>query len=1427
MATELKKDALFIFRLTFGNVIACTDTGNQPEQLQLEQGVRREFSDKTNTFFLLLRGIKINRKIYQPTEIEAELDISQKTTDSTKTETTVPKMSDVTDLLLQREVKIELVEVDRIPDTTRTLEYKDKTLCTIAKNCYVYEVDPQLKHDTNGMKMYVKLSIFSMDKLMTLNKYSKAYVARKLGAEILQPESLLFGVASGTTESGAPLVQSDIKGMQHLMYADDKDNNKRKEFIHPYLVQYNESFYDFLVRTSNRCGEFLFFENGKLTLGLPDKDTAVKIEDFETVTLQKKSFDPMVIEDYARDSVKKEGEGGLGKLNQHVVEPFYPNGFPEKISSNAEYTSDDYMFLLAKDKFSNLARELYYDGNGHQIAMAHLIPFFKNILGNESAGIGKAIGGSLAKAFLVGEGLQSGLAFLQQGNANKAGNAAYIDTYKNKPDQSHDNGNIVAQFAATIQSSWTTLDYYKDIHKKEAMQQRQIVCINMGTSFIDLKLGQKITIKDMDGTYIVIQIKQNSEEAWSRDYEKYGDEGASDKYSGKRSLKIYAIPVYTETDSNGQINVTEYYPPVQPVPIIRRSGPQTAFVADNVDPKYQGRVRIAFPWQSLGGADRNELEKVNKNLQALDNKINELTEKKENLSALQSALSRFVEELKKYVNASKEERQQMYEDKNSKLQNLINEVQKLEADKDRDAARLDELKKKEELTEEEETTMATLETTIPMQEKELKDKNVEIKRIQEELNALKEVAEEDKRRRGNPDYTKPEDDNSVIQRYKNEYSTVSQKYREADADLKRAQDEQKKQEEKRETLAAKVDKEVKDMSTPWVRVVSPMATPGGGTFFRPRVGDEVLVNFENGNVERPYVMGSLYSKNVMTPDEHLYRKNAPELQWKDISMSMMSPNGHHITFTDPPGGGSFISNLISPGIGFYASVIPGLSKLNGMGAQFKDLNGGIHIGDRYGLYEIEMRSNKRSIDIKSPFGTVSINAFSGITISAPNGDVMIKGQNITLEAGNKVTILSGKNVKDPEIEDPLGKGNKAGAKVVSILGGAIAEGAAPKFIESTVDFSVIRKVIETFVRPVDGTMLLKSKRYLKIEAGHGNATIKSNRFKEQINEKNITSEVFFQNMLYYIKEINTSIDTFYQGIETLWKDGCQKRKTYESMAKAVLENELDPDLTRIVKNTQEWTDDTINDETFENKLGNLIPLLHLFNEDSPYNDFIAAAKSYGKAMFDLWKYIEGMKDIFNDTRDFACGEDSLRDLLKTKALQRDMIANRPDSWKNDFFDDFLFANELTGQEKLFFGWSKKSFKRKLILCFLYDVAKTPYNLQHKIIRIDYTLSYVLNTKTFDEEHYWKRQITNMDHYWQYSKLWRTLVESTWNKLKDKFKSNFVPFDYKIWEDAKDGQILFSDQADSTLNFEGPHLKSESDANIGTMEYMKKILMGIK
>lgn len=47
--------------------------------------------------------------------------------------------------------------------------------------------------------------------------------------------------------------------------------------------------------------------------------------------------------------------------------------------------------------------------------------------------------------------------------------------------------------------------------------------------------------------------------------------------------------------------------------------------------------------------------------------------------------------------------------------------------------------------------------------------------------------------------------------------------------------------------------------TPWIRVVQPYTGGGKGFYFVPEIGEEVLVDFEGGNAERPFVIGAHYN----------------------------------------------------------------------------------------------------------------------------------------------------------------------------------------------------------------------------------------------------------------------------------------------------------------------------------------------------------------------------------------------------------------------------------------------------------------------------------------------------------------------------------------------------------------------------------------
>ena len=279
------------------------------------------------------------------------------------------------------------------------------------------------------------------------------------------------------------------------------------------------------------------------------------------------------------------------------------------------------------------------------------------------------------------------------------------------------------------------------------------------------------------------------------------------------------------------------------------------------------------------------------------------------------------------------------------------------------------------------------------------------------------------------------------------------------------------------------DLEASEDSTPWIRIALPMASDGSGFNFLPQIGDEAIINYENGNIEKPYVEGMLYTRAAKEDESPV-----PYAHKKDKARVISSVNGHSIIFSDPSASSDALNSL-SPLMSTIKSFCPTgfikteLSlrdhKVDIFPDSFKKAMGGIEFTDEHGLYSISMSSDKRAISIDSPLGKVNISAFTGITISAPNGNVRIEGKNIDIVAGNNLSISSGNNIVS-HFWPTSGQLLKESLKDTAVN--------ALKKIQP-IDMGLIRTFMETLIRPIGGTMLIKSNRYLCIEAGKGEAKI--------------------------------------------------------------------------------------------------------------------------------------------------------------------------------------------------------------------------------------------------------------------------------------------------------------------------------------------------
>lgn len=87
-----------------------------------------------------------------------------------------------------------------------------------------------------------------------------------------------------------------------------------------------------------------------------------------------------------------------------------------------------------------------------------------------------------------------------------------------------------------------------------------------------------------------------------------------------------------------------------------------------------------------------------------------------------------------------------------------------------------------------------------------------------------------------------------------------------------------------------LNRDTSDYETGFIRVATMMTGKEYGMYFLPEIGDEVLVAFEDGDITRPYVIGSLWNQKNKPPVEHSQKEN--------VIREIKTKHGHTVIFHD-------------------------------------------------------------------------------------------------------------------------------------------------------------------------------------------------------------------------------------------------------------------------------------------------------------------------------------------------------------------------------------------------------------------------------------------------------------------------------------------------------------------------------------------------
>jgi uncharacterized protein involved in type VI secretion and phage assembly len=166
-----------------------------------------------------------------------------------------------------------------------------------------------------------------------------------------------------------------------------------------------------------------------------------------------------------------------------------------------------------------------------------------------------------------------------------------------------------------------------------------------------------------------------------------------------------------------------------------------------------------------------------------------------------------------------------------------------------------------------------------------------------------------------------------------------------------------------------------ESETDWVRIVSLYAGGERGAEFLPEVEDEVLVAFEHGDVNFPFVIGALWNTEQKPPEKNRPGKNNIKI--------IRSRSGHQILFNDD-------DEMRQEKVEIRSNA--------GHVVTLSDEVGCEHV-------LIQDKTGRNLVKIDSVTNSISVEA--GLEVSIEAMSIKIKAQMISIEAGAMMQIKAG------------------------------------------------------------------------------------------------------------------------------------------------------------------------------------------------------------------------------------------------------------------------------------------------------------------------------------------------------------------------------------------------------------------------------------